>query len=215
VNSAGKPGNGLCHHPSISAGGRFVAFESNATNLAPGTKKKRWNIFVRDLKKHKTKRVSVSSAGEQGNRDSRYASLSNHGGFIAFYSAAKNLVKRDTNHIPDVFPAISTAGRRYGSTSTRPVTRRTGPRCPSTRRPRSPPMGASSGLHQRQPTLSRATPTTTRTSHPRAPALRHLPFSRLCWHMVWPNVATSTWEGHVLVRDLDAAATTGSRRAFM
>ena len=161
VNSRGKPGNGICHHPSISASGRFVAFESNASNLAPGAKKGRWNIFVRDLKKHKTTlvsvssrgkkangashnpsisgdgrfvafdskasnlvkhdtnkgwdvfrrdlkkrrtvRVSVSSKGKQGNGDSRYPSLSNHGGFIAFYSTAKNLVKGDTNHIGDTF----------------------------------------------------------------------------------------------------------------
>jgi Tol biopolymer transport system component len=161
VSSAGKPGNGLCHHPSISAGGRYVAFESNASNLAPGAKKGRWNIFVRDLrahkttlasvssagkaangashnpsisgdgryvafeskasnlvpgdtnkgwdvfrrdlKEHRTKRVSVSSRGKQGNGDSRFASLSNHGGYIAFVSGASNLVRGDSNHITDVF----------------------------------------------------------------------------------------------------------------
>jgi Tol biopolymer transport system component len=169
VNSAGKPGNGPCHHPSISAGGRYVAFESNASNLAPGAKEGRWNIFVRDLRRHKTtlasvnsaakaangashnpsisgdgryvafeskasnlvahdtnkawdvfrrdlkghrtKRISVSSQGKQGNGDSRFASLSNHGGFIAFVSGASNLVRGDTNHVADVFLRDEHSGR--------------------------------------------------------------------------------------------------------
>jgi Tol biopolymer transport system component len=103
VSSAGKPGNGLCHHPSISASGRFVAFESNATNLVAGTKNKRWNIFVRDLKSHKTRIVSLNSAGKSANGPSHNPAISGDGRYVAFESTASNLVKHDTNKTWDVF----------------------------------------------------------------------------------------------------------------
>ena len=103
LSSAGKKANAASHNPSISGDGRYVAFESKATNLVKGDTNKSYDIFRRDLVKHKTVRVSVSSSGKQANGDSRHASISNHGGFIAFYSRATNLVKGDTNHKVDVF----------------------------------------------------------------------------------------------------------------
>ena len=52
---------------------------------------------------HNTERVSVSSAGEQGNNFSRAASISADGRFVAFVSAANNLVGQDTNGFEDIF----------------------------------------------------------------------------------------------------------------
>jgi hypothetical protein len=47
--------------------------------------------------------VSVSSRGRQGNRNSGAVSISADGRFVAFDSAATNLVPGDTNNDWDVF----------------------------------------------------------------------------------------------------------------
>jgi hypothetical protein len=50
-----------------------------------------------------TTRVSVSSAGVEGNNESNYPALSNDGRFVGFSSDATNLVANDTNAVEDVF----------------------------------------------------------------------------------------------------------------
>ena len=71
VGSGGVQGNGLSFGPAISADGRFVAFESDATNLVPGDTNDASDIFVRDRQTGTTRRVSVSSGGAQGNSEQR------------------------------------------------------------------------------------------------------------------------------------------------
>jgi Tol biopolymer transport system component len=100
---AGAQANGRSFNPSISANGRFVAFESGAKNLVRGDTNHRIDIFVRDRKKGKTTRVSVSSTGAQGNNTSFAPSISSFGRFVAFESSATNLVRTDTNRASDVF----------------------------------------------------------------------------------------------------------------
>src|SRR5436190_13424645 len=95
VSSTGKTGNGYCHHPSISADGRFVAYESRATNLVKGAHG--YNIYVRDLQQHRTILASLSSSGRRANRGSHKAAISADGRYVAFASRATNLVKHDTN----------------------------------------------------------------------------------------------------------------------
>jgi Tol biopolymer transport system component len=87
----------------ISASGRFVAFSSKATKLVRGDTNGRADIFVRDRKTRRTRRVSVSSAGRQANGDSLAAAISADGRFVVFWSQATNLIRGDTNHDPDVF----------------------------------------------------------------------------------------------------------------
>src|SRR6266566_3004436 len=67
VDSAGAEGNNDSGFASISANGRFVAFASLASNLVPGDRNHRGDIFVRDRKRGTTTRVSVNSAGEEAN----------------------------------------------------------------------------------------------------------------------------------------------------
>jgi hypothetical protein len=93
---------------AISADGRFVAFTSFATNLVAGDTNARSDIFVRDRQTGETSRVSVASDGTQGNAptpgiSSELAALSADGRFVAFRSAATNLVDGDTNGWPDIF----------------------------------------------------------------------------------------------------------------
>ena len=92
--------------PSISAHGRFVAFESDATNLVPGDSNGARDIFVRDRKLGKTERVSVSSRGRQGDGDSFVAAISADGRVVGFESEATDLVPGDTNGKQDVFVHI-------------------------------------------------------------------------------------------------------------
>src|SRR5439155_3425321 len=100
VSSAGVEGNGNSLDPSISADGRFVAFDSNATNLVGGGLA---GVFIRDRRNHTTTRVSVSSAAVEGNDGSYDPWISPSGRFVAFDSVASDLVGGDTNGTYDVF----------------------------------------------------------------------------------------------------------------
>lgn len=90
-------GNGVSRKPAISGNGRYVVFESTATDLlAPGVDtNNRSDIFVRDIKVGVTTRISTSDAGVQGNGQSGYAAISPDGRFIGFTSFARNLMPGD------------------------------------------------------------------------------------------------------------------------
>ena len=103
VDSAGNQGNDDSLRSSISADGRFVAFSSEATNLVPGDTNNQNDIFVRDLLTNTTSRVSVDSAGNQGNLVSFAPSISANGRFVVLESSASNLVPGDSNNNEDIF----------------------------------------------------------------------------------------------------------------
>jgi Tol biopolymer transport system component len=103
VDSSGVQGNSYSSMPSISADGRYVAFESNASNLVDGDTNTFIDIFVHDLQTNLTTRLSVNTSGVEGNGNSFSSSISNDGRFVAFESNASNLVDGDTNTFTDVF----------------------------------------------------------------------------------------------------------------
>src|SRR5436309_8355810 len=70
VDTAGAQGNFVSLYPSISADGRFVAFQSYASNLVAGDTNGTWDVFVRGLQSGTTERVSVDSGGAVGNGSS-------------------------------------------------------------------------------------------------------------------------------------------------
>ncbi len=88
--------------PSLPTG-RFVAFSSYATNLAPGDANGAAHIFVYDRQRNTLERVSVSSAGIPANRDALTPALSAGGRYVAYASAASNLVNGDANGAVDIF----------------------------------------------------------------------------------------------------------------
>jgi Ca2+-binding RTX toxin-like protein len=96
-------GSSFFNPPSISADGRFVAFDSNASNLVPEDTNNTYDVFVRDTLTNTTTLVSVDSAGNPGNRDSVSPSISADGRFVAFVSSSSNLVPGDTNNTRDIF----------------------------------------------------------------------------------------------------------------
>ncbi len=103
VSSTGEEGNNESGYSSVSADGRFVAFESFAKNLVAGDTNDRFDAFVRDRLTGYVERVSVSSAGAQADGGNMGASISPDGRYVAFYSDATNLVADDTNGVSDVF----------------------------------------------------------------------------------------------------------------
>ncbi len=96
-------GDKQSREPSISADGRYVCFESRATNLVPNDTNGVWDVFVKDLQNGRVRRVSVSSTGEQANDFSTMSVISADGSTVAFMSAATNLVPNDTNNNWDFF----------------------------------------------------------------------------------------------------------------
>jgi Tol biopolymer transport system component len=97
VSSSGAHGNGQSLEPSISADGRFVAFGSDSTNLAPGGGQGHRDIYVHDRVTRTTERVSVDPGGAPGDGYSGDPSISADGRFISFRSFATNLVPGGSN----------------------------------------------------------------------------------------------------------------------
>lgn len=93
----------LASSMSMSGDGRYLAFESSGATLVPGDTNGHTDVFLRDLRTATTRRVSVSSAGGQGDNESLGVSVSDDGRYVAFGSAATNLVPGDTNRSGDVF----------------------------------------------------------------------------------------------------------------
>ncbi|MCE9595850.1 MAG: hypothetical protein K8S98_16805 [Planctomycetes bacterium] len=103
VDGSGTEANGASYAPSISADGRYVAFESFASNLVAGDANGARDIFVHDRQLGTTTRVSLGSGGAEANGESVFAALSADGRFVAFESFATNLVAGDVNGKKDVF----------------------------------------------------------------------------------------------------------------
>jgi hypothetical protein len=103
VATDGTQANIWSDHVSISPDGRFVAFDSYATNLVTDDTNGTWDAFVHDRITGATMRVSVDSSGAQANGGSSRPDISSNGSYVAFYSSANNLAANDTNGATDVF----------------------------------------------------------------------------------------------------------------
>jgi Tol biopolymer transport system component len=103
VATGGGEANGGSFSPALSADGRFVAFLSDASNLVAGDTNGFRDVFVHDRQTGSTTRVSVDSAGVQGNVGSFSVAINADGRFVAFHSFADNLVPDDANETADVF----------------------------------------------------------------------------------------------------------------
>jgi Tol biopolymer transport system component len=101
----GAQGNDVSSNPFISPDGRYVAFDSIASNLVPGDSAYYYDVFVHDRQTRVTTRVSVNIDDEEGNGYSRHPKISANMQWIAFCSDASNLVPGDTNGYQDIFEA--------------------------------------------------------------------------------------------------------------
>ncbi|MBS1704371.1 MAG: PD40 domain-containing protein [Armatimonadetes bacterium] len=90
VSTGDNPPSGDSRNPSISADGRYVAFQSTA-GLVAGTNNKKSQIYVRDLYLRRTYCVSKTALGILANSDCSLPAISADGQKVAFLSYASNL----------------------------------------------------------------------------------------------------------------------------
>ncbi|MDB6031475.1 MAG: domain protein beta Propeller, partial [Verrucomicrobiales bacterium] len=112
VSQAGASGAGPSFTPAFSADGQSIVFTSLANNLVTNDNDGlNLDVFVRNLTTGTTRLVSVSHTGKGGaDADANYPSISSNGQFVAFASAASNLILGDTNNAMDVFWRDITSG---------------------------------------------------------------------------------------------------------
>jgi len=91
LSRQGAQGNGPSNRPAITADGRYVAFESTATNLVLGDTNGFSDIFAVDTVTGSISLLSTSSAGVQANSSCFRPSISSNGRYVTFESAATNL----------------------------------------------------------------------------------------------------------------------------
>ena len=99
----GFQANSSSYNPKISDNGRYVIFESDASNLVRRDSNYDRDIFIRDLVDNTTKKVSLTADNYQSNSDSYNANISANGHYVVFESDADNLVEDDTNYDRDIF----------------------------------------------------------------------------------------------------------------
>lgn len=108
-SSAGEQSDGKSERPAVSADGRFVAFESYGTNLAPGTDGFVRHVYVHDLWTGETTLASLDHLGQPADANNHGTTISGDGRRVAFHSDAE-LVADDTNGRTDIFVRDRLAG---------------------------------------------------------------------------------------------------------
>ncbi len=104
VAAAGQP-NGASANPQISGSGRFVAFETQATNLGPSDANGHLrDVYLYDDKTAAIHLLSAAPGGGGADGPSSDPSISADGGVVAFYSLAGNLVPRANGVVPGSAP---------------------------------------------------------------------------------------------------------------
>ena len=99
--------NGASYNPAVSYDGSTIAFESDATNLGGGGAFR--DVFVRwigtgaQVTLPYTELVSKGMNGQNANNASGSPSVSGDGRYVAFASAASNLVPNDQGGFQDIF----------------------------------------------------------------------------------------------------------------
>ena len=110
VPNGGGLGDSHSGNADISAGGRYVVFNSSATNMVDGDTNAQGDVFIRDLQTGTVTRISVGDDEAQSNYQSLNGKVSDDGQRVAFISHANNLVAGDTNSDDDIFVRDLAAG---------------------------------------------------------------------------------------------------------
>ena len=137
IATSGHQASGVSFNPVISDDGNLIAFMSDAFDLIDDDANGAIDVFVRDVAAGTTSRVSVTASGHEADQMSAGAAISGDGRYVAFFSAAINLVDGDTNNVRDVFVrdrvagtttrvSVSSVGEEADQTCTSPAISRTG-----------------------------------------------------------------------------------------
>jgi len=113
ASSLGGPANSFSSNAELSEDGRFVVFQSDASNLIAGDANTFADVFFVDRDPDENGiydegnlaliRVSETAGGVGGNSPSTSPSLSADGRWVSYTSLANNLTPGDTNGVGDVF----------------------------------------------------------------------------------------------------------------
>ncbi len=106
VTADGTQANaGALNRPSVSADGRFVVFDSGASNLAANDSNGRDDVFIKDMLTGALARITAADGAQQNGatQGTLRPVISGDGRYVAFASSASNLVAGDTNNALDVF----------------------------------------------------------------------------------------------------------------
>lgn len=102
LSASGAETNNQSDQSALSADGRYVVFQSNASNLVPGDTSATAHVYRRDNQSGAIVRLDISGSSV-GNAEASRPSISDDGRFVAFASRANNLAAGDTNNQPDIF----------------------------------------------------------------------------------------------------------------
>ena len=106
VSSTGVPADDLSIEPSISADGQFVAFSSKASNLIDGSldgQRFYPDVYVYDVQKRLTTRVSQGPQGERLNYGAGHAQISGNSRYVTYESASLKIQSGSSDRSLDVF----------------------------------------------------------------------------------------------------------------
>lgn len=119
--------HGGSYNPSVSDDGRYVTFETAASDVVANDTNNAMDVFLYDRKLQTTRRISVALDGTQANGPSDHGQISQDGNYAVFNSDADNLIPNDTNHTTDVFVVtLQTTSRSKAGTIQRVSTTSTG-----------------------------------------------------------------------------------------
>jgi Tol biopolymer transport system component len=99
----GQSANGASRRPVVSADGRFIAFQSAASNLVAGDNNGAADIFVFDRQTGAMERVSLNASGAEANGESHSPAISGDGRYVLFVSSATNLSSITANPLENVY----------------------------------------------------------------------------------------------------------------
>lgn len=103
VSTRGRQANLDSYNPSISDDGRYVVYDSFASNLVPDDLNREGDVFLRDLTAGTTTRVSLGLDGKELDSSSGFATISGDGQVIAFESAARTLRLGAPGRVTDIY----------------------------------------------------------------------------------------------------------------
>lgn len=133
VASDGTQANGYSGANFLSDDGRYILFESNASNLVSNDVNGDTDTFIYDRLNQTVELISIAPNGSQADGSSGSGFISGNGRYVSYASAATNLVSQDNNSQRDVFVydrqdkttelvSVSTEGTQANGMSTFSVT---------------------------------------------------------------------------------------------
>ena len=101
-NSAGNGGNGGCRYPRISNDGRYIVFQSFASDLVAGDDNGKRDLFLRGTQRGDPV-LRIDARYSTSHLFPTDSSISDDGRYVVFDSELDDLVPNDTNGVTDVF----------------------------------------------------------------------------------------------------------------